>query len=189
MPEREFMDIDCDAAEHNRTMPRRFSAALLFALAACSPTLDWRELHDEASGLRMTFPCKPDRAEHRADFAGASRVLLAQGCEAGGLMFAVVQSDLGDAGRSEQALQDWNRATLANIQAQPAQRSHFVPRGALDLPASQRVRAQGRRADGSTIESQAVYFARGTRVFQAVVYAKAMRPEAADTFFTGLGFE
>lgn len=171
-------------------MHRRSTAALmLLALAACSPTLDWREMRDEASGLRMAFPCKPDHAEHRADFAGASRVLLAQGCEAGGQMFALVQVDVGEAGLTRDAMAAWNRATIANIQGQAAPPVRLVPRGALDLPGSVRVRAQGRKADGGAIQSEAAYFARGTRVFQAVVYAPALKPEAVDTFLTGLSFE
>jgi hypothetical protein len=44
-------------------------------------------------------------------------------------------------------------------------------------------------AGGSKVESQAVYFARGSQVVQAVIYADQVPAEAADTFFAGLGFE
>jgi hypothetical protein len=39
------------------------------------------------------------------------------------------------------------------------------------------------------VQSQAAYFARGTSVFQAVVYARALKPEMTEPFFTGLRFE
>jgi hypothetical protein len=36
---------------------------------------------------------------------------------------------------------------------------------------------------------RAAYFARGRQVFQAVVYAEALRPEFTNPFFSGLAFE
>ena len=57
------------------------------------------------------------------------------------------------------------------------------------LPQSLRVTAAGQRADGSKVESQAAYFARGSQVVQAVIYAGKLPTEAAETFFAGLGFE
>lgn len=121
----------------NRAMPRCPAAALALLLAACSPAFDWRDVRDEPSGLRMTFPCKPDHA----------------------------------------------------IRGEVTRETDFVPRGALGLDASKRVWVKGRRADGSAVQGQAAYFARGSRVYQAVIYSNAIRDEVADTFFTGLLFE
>jgi hypothetical protein len=39
------------------------------------------------------------------------------------------------------------------------------------------------------LQSQGAYFARGTFVFQAVVYASTLRAEMTEPFFTGLRFE
>jgi hypothetical protein len=39
------------------------------------------------------------------------------------------------------------------------------------------------------VESLAVYFARGSLVVQAVVYADKLPAEAVDSFFAGLAFE
>jgi hypothetical protein len=52
-----------------------------------------------------------------------------------------------------------------------------------------RVQAQGRRADGRDVQSQAVYFARGSQLFQAVIYAPMVSAEMADTFFSGINLE
>ncbi len=49
--------------------------------------------------------------------------------------------------------------------------------------------AAGQRADASKVESQAAYFARGNRVFQAVIYADRLKPELVEPFFSGLRFE
>jgi hypothetical protein len=49
--------------------------------------------------------------------------------------------------------------------------------------------ASGQRGDGSKVESHAAYFAQGTHVFQAVVYADRLQPEVTEQFFSGLRFE
>jgi hypothetical protein len=49
--------------------------------------------------------------------------------------------------------------------------------------------ASGQRADASKVQSSAVYFASGSHVFQAVIYADQIKPEMAQPFFAGLRFE
>lgn len=168
--------------------PAPLLAVLLAALAACSPTLDWRELRAEPADLQVMLPCKPDKGARRVPLAGPEVELQVLGCEAGGATFAVLQADVGDPVRAAQALVQWNQATLANLKAGSPRATHFVPTGALDLPGSQRVAAEGRRPDGSTVQGEAAYFARGTRVFQAVVYADRVTPAMAQPFFEGLKF-
>jgi hypothetical protein len=123
--------------------------------------------------------------------AGRQVELKVLGCEAGGATFAVLTGDIVDPLRAGEVLAQWRAATLANMQNVPAAARDrpFLPTGAMALPQSLRVTAAGQRADGSKVESQAAYFARGSRVVQAVVYADKVPTEAADTFFAGLGFE
>ncbi len=170
-------------------VPAAVPAALLaLLLAACSPSLDWRELRAEPSELQVLLPCKPDKGARRVPLAGPEVELQLLGCEAGGATFAVLQADVGDPVRAAQALLQWNQATLANLKAGPPRATPFVPPGALELPGAQRVAAEGRRADGSTVQGEAAYFARGTRVFQAVVYADKLTPAMTQPFFEGLKF-
>jgi hypothetical protein len=70
-----------------------------------------------------------------------------------------------------------------------AREETFRPPGALALPGSVKVVATGRGLDGHAIASEAAYFAQGKHVFQAVIYAGQIKPEAADAFFSGLRFE
>ena len=66
-------------------MPRVIVAIALLSAAACTPTFNWRDVPVESTGLRATFPCKPDKVERRTQFApGQGIVLHAMGCEAGG---------------------------------------------------------------------------------------------------------
>ena len=173
-------------------MLRPAFAAALFSLAACSPTFNWREVRAGSASLKAMLPCKPDKAARTVPMAGRQVELQVLGCEAGGATFAVLTGDIGDPLRSGEVLAQWRAATLANLRSGApggVQDRPFLPAGAMALPQSLRISAAGQRADGSKVESQAAYFARGSRVVQAVIYADQVPAEAAETFFAGLGFE
>jgi hypothetical protein len=171
-------------------MPR-FVPALLLALAAaaCSPTFNWREIAVDSTTLHAMLPCKPDKASRKMPMGGTAVEIDMLGCETGGATFAVLHVDLQDPSRADQVLVQWNRATLANLQGTVTASQAFTPRGATPLPGSQRVSAAGKRQDGSAVQGEAAYFARGSQVFQAVVYASEPRPEWLQPFFDGLRFE
>jgi hypothetical protein len=171
-------------------MPRRFPAVALLLLAACRPTYNWREVGIEPTGLQATLPCKPDRIERKTEFTpGRKLVLHAVGCEAGGATFAVLYADMGQAGELSSALAQWKGASLASTHSKVQSEQPYQPAGALGLAQSALVRAQGQRPDGGTVQSQAAYFARGTRMFQAVVYAERLDAKMTEPFFAGLRFE
>lgn len=167
------------------------TVVLLALLAgACTPTFNWREMSVGPANLHTTFPCKPDQAEHKAAILpGREVVLHATGCETGGAAFIVVYADLGNAAELADAIAQWKKANLASTKSTVQREQPFLPAGALGLNQSVMVRARGQRADGSAVQSQAAYFARGTSVFQAVVYARTLKPEMTEPFFTGLRFE
>jgi hypothetical protein len=169
----------------------RTVAALLFsgwALAACSPTFNWREVRPEG-GLTAMLPCKPDKAARTVPMAGRQVDLQALSCATGGATFALLAADIGDAARAGEVLAQWKTATLSNLRSAAAQESAFRPPGARNLPQSLQVVATGQRADGSKVESHAAYFARDSHVFQAVIYSDRLKPEVADAFFSGLRFQ
>jgi hypothetical protein len=158
------------------------------ALAACSPTFNWREVRAEATGLKAMLPCKPDKATRSVSMAGQQVSLEALGCDAGGSTFAVLSAEVAP-GSVGEVLGQWKAATLASLHSNSAEEKPFRPPGALDLPQSLQVVASGRRADGSPVQGQAAYFARGRHVFQAVIYADQLRPEVTEPFLSGLTFE
>lgn len=165
-------------------------AASLLLAAACTPTFNWREVPVESTGLRASFPCKPEAVERRTEFApGREIVVHALGCEAGGAAFAVLYGDIEQPGELAAALAQWKKASLAASKSRIDSEQNYQPAGALPLPGSAMVRAQGQHADGSAVQSQAAYFARGTRVFQAVVYAPKLKAEMTESFFAELRFE
>lgn len=165
-------------------------ALLLAALTiGCSPTFDWREVRVESTPLIAMLPCKPDKAAREVPMAGHKVELTVLSCEAGGATFALLFADIGEPSRLGDVLAQWNTATLGNMRSAGGQASPFRPPGALALPQSVQVVAVGKRPDGSKVESQAAYFAHANRVYQAVIYAGQLRPEAVEGFFSGLRFQ
>lgn len=165
--------------------------AALLALFACSPALNWREVRPENTRLSLLLPCKPDKAQKRVPLGGQKVVLSMLGCEAAGATFALATADLGDATRAGPVLALWLNLTLTHMNAAPATRQVLplkIPGAANEVPVI-RVAAQGQQADGTAVAGQAAYFARGTQVFQVVMYAPKIEPDVAETFFSSLKFE
>jgi hypothetical protein len=169
----------------------RFPAVLLLALAAgaCSPTFNWREVRVESTTLQAMLPCKPDKGMRRVTMGAAQVELSGIGCDTGGATFAVLHAELGDPARADEVLAQWNRATLANLHGKATGSRPFTLPGATPLAAAQRVSVAGQRPDGTPVRGEAAYFARGSQVFQAVVYAGDPKPEWLQPFFDGLKFE
>jgi hypothetical protein len=156
-------------------------------LAACSPTLNWREVRPEGTPLSLLLPCKPDKAEKVVPLGGPATTLRMLGCDAGGATFAVAVADLGDAAKVAPVLAQWQSLTLANMKAGPAPQV-----SSLKLPGTATallVKAEGQGADGKPVSGQAAYLAQGSQVFQVVMYAPRITTEVAETFFSSLKFE
>ena len=165
-----------------------YAVLALATLAACSPTFNWRDVRPDDTRLSLLMPCKPDKAQKTVPLGGQPTELMLLGCDAGGVTFAVAVADVKDATKVAATLAQWQSATLANIKATPA-----TPGAAFKLTGLASggviVKATGQRANGQAVSSQAAYFAQGSQVFQAVVYADNIASDAADTFFSGLKFE
>ena len=165
--------------------------AAIVSLAACSPAYNWREVRPDNTRLSLLLPCKPDKAQKVVPLGGRATTLSMLGCDAAGATFAVAVADVGDAGTAALVLEQWQSLTLANMKAVPATRE-VLPLKILGLPAGasvSRVAARGQRIDGSAVAGQAAYFAQGSQVFQVVMYAPKITPEAADTYFSSLKLE
>ena len=167
------------------------SIAAVLVLAACSPAFNWRDVRPDGTRLSLLLPCKPDKAKKTVPLGGQPTALSMLGCDAGGVTFAVAVADLGDAAKVGEALAGWQLVTLANMKAGAgtAQTAPLKVAGASATPAAVRVSASGQRANGDVVYGQAAYFASGTQVFQAVMYAPAPQADVADTFFASLKVE
>jgi hypothetical protein len=174
----------------NQAMSLRFLAPALLVLGACTPSLNWREMSVGPTALHATFPCKPDQVEQKVEVTPGQTVLMhALGCEAGGASFVVVWGDVGAAGAVADALLQWKKASAARSHPTQSAEQPWRPAGALGLAQSGLVRESGQGPSGKPLQSHAAYFARGTTIFQAAVYAPEVKSEMSEPFFTGLRFE
>lgn len=160
----------------------------LASLAACNPTFNWRDVRFDNARLALLMPCKPDKALRTVPMASQPTEMSLLSCDAGGTTFAVSMADVNDAAKTGAVLAQWQSAALTNIKsALPGTRDAFKLQGLSS--GAVMVKATGQRTNGQAVTSQAAYFAQGSQIFQAVMYADKISPDVAETFFSGLKFE
>jgi hypothetical protein len=175
-------------------------------LGACSPAFNWRETHIKDTALVALLPCKPDQGARLVPLGGQDVELHMTGCDAGGATFAIAYAELAQVSAVPQVLAQWRAATLANMGAsgaaktmagqQQGQQASLAPRetplvgNGAGMPSPLvLVSAQGHRRDGSAVAMQGLWFAKGTQVFHAVVYADSIATETTEAFFSALKFQ
>ena len=118
---------------------------------------------------------------------GAKDVKLTMlGCKADDATFTLAYADMTDTVNMGSVLVQWKEATLGSMRAKSVSEVPFSIQGASVMPESVQVEARGTRQNGSPLGAQAVWFARGSVVYQAVVYADTLSPAVAETYFAGL---
>jgi hypothetical protein len=154
------------------------------ALAGCSPTLNWREVRPAESSLVTLMPCKPESAQRPVSLGGQTVVLHMLSCDTAGLTFAVGAMRLGAGVSPADVLNDWRRATLASLKADPAAArlwAPVLPRGL----SGQGWQADGLRHDGTPVHAHVLGLAHGAEVFQLAVYGSAS-PEVLASALEGM---
>lgn len=134
------------------------------------------------------MPCKPAHHQRTVPLAGLTVTLHMTACDAQGASFAVAHASIPDASAAPQVLAQWRKTTLANLAATPSASASESTLSA-PSPGSFRVAAQGKRGDGSPVSLQGLWFAQGTQVFHAAVYAPNITEDMSETFFSGLKFQ
>lgn len=168
---------------------RRLSVLTLAGgcLAACSPTMDWREVKPaQADGLRALFPCQPDLTERTVRLPSVPQAVVMRvlSCQAGEATWALSQVTVPEASQVGPTLVGLARIMQDNLAAasqmagsQEAVRvtslgTVKVP-GMTPQPDSQGWRYEARRVDGwgrpLNMAVTAWHFSHGLSVFQASV--------------------
>lgn len=182
-------------------------AAAAWALAACSPTLNWRTVQVPGAPLKALLPCDPQTAKRPVELGLGTVQMSMFGCDADYATYAISHFLVREPARAAEALSYWQAAVMGQLKSAagdpvagaPNQGARllqaqgdgaFVPPGALNIPQSLRATFEGMGPQGWKLTGHAVWFARpeagGVRVYHAVLYADKLRPEVAETFFAGL---
>jgi len=161
--------------------------ALACATAACTPTLDWREVRPEGAGLTTLFPCKPAGLARRIVLADTAVEMTLYACSTGGATYAVGFADIGQPQRIERALAELSAAAARNIGSTgSAAVTPLRVDGMTPNPQAARQALAGQLGDGQRVQEHVAVFARGTRVFQATVVGAKLDGDAVETFFGAL---
>lgn len=157
-------------------------------LAACGPALNWRETNITATSLSALFPCKPHTASRTVTLGGKEVQLHMTACDTAGATFALGHATVSDLQMVSPVLAQWRQATLAGMRAMDSTASEWSLKRPVTMPQPVMVTARGAKPDGSTLALQGAWFAQGTEVFAALVYADLLSADATEPFFSGLKF-
>jgi hypothetical protein len=93
-------------------------------ITACTPELNWRDIHFANGGLRFLLPCQPDQAERKIQIEPERSVILRmQGCESKGMLFTISQIELSPEQNPEKLITQWQKANLSALNY----KDHFQP--------------------------------------------------------------
>ncbi|MDQ6679647.1 MAG: hypothetical protein M3Y67_01610, partial [Pseudomonadota bacterium] len=158
-------------------------------LAACAPTLDWREVRVDGGSLVALFPCRPGQRARTVAMVGATVRVEMSACTVAGSTYAVSFIELHDPTAVSGTLEALRAAAVANVSGV---RPHVEPFGLAGMtpnPHAARLKVDGRLPDGSEVHEHAAFFVRGLHVYQASVIGAAPMPDAVEAFIGGLKFK
>lgn len=161
----------------------------LWALGACTPTYNWRDLRPAGTPLQALMPCKPELAERTLPLAGVPTQMHMHSCDTGGQTFVVGWASVAEEAGVTEVLAGWRAGSLAAIRVAPgtaAEASADWPATVQGAQQVQGLQATGQNLQGNAVQMRAAYFSKGTQVFQAAVYGPTLSEEALTTFFDGL---
>lgn len=144
--------------------------ALLGALAACSPGLNWRQV--PIAGMTAMLPCKPDTAERTVSLGGKALPMQMAGCEAEGGLFAVSHMEAPRVADAPSLQREWQEQALASMRASTSTLStQVVPAWAQQAMG---VQAVGSAPDGKPLQAHLRWLVRGAHIYHLAVYGSAI---------------
>ncbi|AXL52601.1 hypothetical protein DSC91_005690 [Paraburkholderia caffeinilytica] len=162
--------------------------ALGGALAACSPTFDWRTVMNNDNGYTVDLPAKPGNDQRAVQIDGKPMQMAMQTAEAGDAVFAVgtVMLPSDDEATQRAALEFLRTGLARNVGAAPDAHTVQIPLAAGGQVLGLEMKLSGEA--GSTHETRTVYarlVARGRHAYQAAIIAsKPLQQEQVDQFFS-----
>jgi hypothetical protein len=170
------------------TTKRFWLAIAALSAAACSPALDWREFVPEGSGIRASFPCRPDAHQRAVTIGGARASMRMFACSSAAMTFALSFVDVADPAAVGHTLAQLRESTVRNVQGVIGE---AVPSAIANETAnaeSGRVTIDGQLPGGASVREDAAFFVRGLRVYQATVIGAKPAAAAVDMFLGSLKF-
>ena len=159
---------------------------LLALLAACSPSLDWRQVRPEGWGLVAAWPCRPSTQVRQLTLAGSAVEMSLMVCSAGAHSFAIASADMADPARVGPALAALGEAARANVRGVVESEHPAAVAGMTPQPAARWWQLRGQLPDGQPVREQVLVFAHGMRVFQATLIGPVADESLRKAFFDAI---
>ncbi|MDM4767971.1 hypothetical protein [Pelomonas sp. SE-A7] len=160
---------------------------LLAALAACTPSLNWREVRPEGTtDLVLMFPCKPEQETRplvAPDAPATARMGLAR-CETAGLGFSLSWADVPDPSQLGPSLQQMRAAVVDGLKLPAGEPQALQLAGMMPSPHAL-TQALG-APDGKGPQARLAVFARGLRVYQLMMLGPRADAAAWEGFLGSL---
>jgi len=167
----------------------------LALLTACSPKLDWREVHESEAGYSIMMPARPTIATRVIDLDGIPVSMRMTVAEADGLTFAVGSALMPNANQAQASLHTMKSALIRNIQGTVIEeRTLSMPygpggnKGSLTVFHLHAKGAASSAINGQPRGLQARFVAVGNRVSQVIVTGpeEKLTRDVTDVYFSSL---
>ncbi len=175
----------------NINLIRGISAvATLLALAACTPKLDWREVHGELAPYTALLPAKPSSYSRQIDLHGIKMTMNMMAADVDGTTFAIGSAKLPDNAQALAALEGMKEGMLKNINGHvTSEKSAGASVATINGSRQSRsydVEARGNLQNGQPVVLAARFVASDQWVYQALIIGneKLVTRDAIDTFMT-----
>ena len=171
-----------------------FAAVIAVALAACSPTYNWRTLSLDSVGAQALVPCKPEYSTREVPLLeGQAMITLhMQACDVGDVTYALSWLNIPPGQDVNAAMQRWLSASMAGAQAQErqaiAEQAQLPIWSVKGAALAKRYRLQGKRHDGQTIAVDIGMAQRGPSVVQLAIYGGSFAEAQRAEFWQGLAW-
>jgi hypothetical protein len=143
-------------------------------MAACSPSLDWRQVALDGDGVTL-MPCKPERVARTVAVAGTSARGTMWVCDAGGYNWSVTALRFDGEPQAAAASVAVAQALAANLGAPPP-----TENAKDDWSVGRRWTSVGRRPDGQAVTAWARLSRRGETLLQQVILGAEGMPLPVD---------
>jgi PleD family two-component response regulator len=163
------------------------TALLAFALSACTPTYDWREVHGTSAPFSVLLPAKPATFSRMINLDGQQVMMTMTAAEVDGVTYAVGTASLPDSEKARVALSSMKMALVKNINGTIKLEKSSEDKTA--ATASIEIDALGlshTKSGDQPMRLIARFVARDKQVYQILIVGpeKTVPREAIDTFFT-----
>lgn len=169
------------------------TAIIAVALAACSPTYNWRTLSLDSVGAQALVPCKPDYSTRDIPLLEEQSTvkLHMQACDVGDVTYALSWLNIPQEQDVNAVMQRWLSASMAGAQVDERQANDtgqaysWAVKGAAT---AKRYRLQGKRHDGQVIAVDMGMAQRGSSVVQMAIYGGSFSEVQRPEFWQGLAW-